>query len=174
MRAVTLLILAALLVPGAAAAQDTHSPYAHEGSDRVKTLTQEEVDGLLAGEGMGLARPAEMNGYPGPRHVLDMADSLRLTPEQRDGARAIFEAMQDGAQALGRRVLEVEEALDSLFASGAVAEPVLEEKVGEAARLQGELRLVHLRAHLEMRALLTPHQIHEYGRLRGYAGAHAH
>ena len=30
---------------------------------------------------MGLALAAELNGYPGPLHVIELADSLRLTPE---------------------------------------------------------------------------------------------
>ena len=42
------------------------------------------------------------------------------------------------------------------------------EALGE---LQGHLRSVHLTAHLEMRALLTPEQIANYQQLRGYGDA---
>ena len=33
---------------------------------------------LRAGRGMGLALAAELNGYPGPAHVLELADKLDL------------------------------------------------------------------------------------------------
>lgn len=162
-----LLCVLLLAVPGAA--QDHRSPYAHQGSDQLETLTQDEVDGLLAGEGMGMAKPAELNAYPGPRHVLDMVDSLALTPEQEEKTREIFRDMKAEARELGRRVLEAEGALNALFASGVVDVGSLEEAVAEVGRLRADLRLVHLRAHLETRSLLTRHQIHEYRRLRGYA-----
>lgn len=152
--------------------QEAHAPYAQQGSEGLRTLTQDEVDGLLAGEGLGMARPAELNAHPGPRHVLDLADSLALTPEQLEGTRRAFDAMQARARELGRRVLEAEEALDALFVAGGVEGEALEEAVMEAARVRGRLRLVHLRAHLEVKELLRRDQVHEYQRLRGYAGDH--
>ena len=39
----------------------------------IKSLSQDDQSALLAGRGMGLARPAELNGYPGPAHVLELA-----------------------------------------------------------------------------------------------------
>jgi hypothetical protein len=167
--------LAALAcVPATGLAQQAHSPYAHQGSEEVKTLSQEEVDRLLAGEGMGLARPAELNGYPGPKHVLELADSLGLTAEQRSEVEGVFASMHERAQALGREILAGERSLDAAFAERAITEADLSEGVERIARLQGELRVVHLRAHLETRALLSPHQIHEYDRLRGYGAGHVH
>ena len=155
-------------------AQEAHSPYAHQGSKELKTLSQQEVDDLTNGAGMGLARAAELNGYPGPRHVLELADSLALTAEQRGIARVIFDGMQGRARELGGRILEAEKALDAAFAGGEQTEEALAAAVAEIARLQGELRTVHLQAHLATRALLTEHQIHEYDRLRGYAADHQH
>lgn len=152
---------------GAAAQED--SPYAHAGSDLVKTLSQDEVDELLEGAGMGLARPAELNGLPGPRHVLGLADSLGLTPEQRRSVEAAFEDMDTEARGLGRRVIDAEIALDSLFAAGTPDPDAIRDAVERAAGLRARLRLVHLAAHVRVAGLLTPHQIHEYARLRGYA-----
>lgn len=166
--------LAALASAGAAAAQEVHSPFAHAGSAEVKTLSQAEVDELLEGAGMGLARAAELNRYPGPRHVLELADSLALTADQRAAAERIFEAMSTRAKALGIAILEAEKALDAAFAAGQVTEESLAGSVRRIAELQGDLRNTHLRAHLEMREVLTPHQIHEYDRLRGYASGHEH
>lgn len=143
------------------------SAYAGAGSDTVKTLTPQEVAGLLGGEGMGLARPAELNGYPGPRHVLDMADSLALTPEQVERTEAVFQAMHDRAVEIGRAIVDAEKGLDAGFAEG--ADPaVLQDRVTELARLRGELRWIHLRAHFETAEILTLHQRHTYDRLRGY------
>ena len=122
---------------------------------------------------MGMARPAELNGFPGPRHVLDLADSLALTPDQRSEVQGIFERMQERATALGRQVVAAEGALDTLFAAGTVGEAPLAERVKAVEALRSELRIVHLTAHLETKALLTTHQVHTYDRLRGY-GAHVH
>lgn len=172
MRLAVTAILLLVLHPVSGAAQDHRSSHARQGSECLKTLTEDEVDGLLAGEGMGMARPAELNAHPGPRHVLDLADSLALTPEQLEGTRRVFDAMQARARELGRRVLEAEEALAALFVGGGVEGEALEEAVAEVARLRGQLRLVHLRAHLEVTELLHRDQIRAYQRLRGYAGDH--
>ncbi|HJR53672.1 MAG TPA: periplasmic heavy metal sensor [Gemmatimonadota bacterium] len=155
-------------------AQEAHSPYAHQGATELKTLSQQEVDDLRNGAGMGLARPAEMNGYPGPRHVMELADSLALSEEQRRAVEEVFDAMQGRARELGSRILDAEKALDAAFAGGQQTEAALATAVAEIARLQGELRTVHLQAHLATRALLTEHQIHEYDRLRGYGSGHDH
>jgi hypothetical protein len=160
--------------PRVGSAQEAHSPYAHQGSSELKTLSQQEVDDLVNGAGMGLARAAELNQYPGPRHVVELADSLGLSDEQRRAVEEIFVAMQGQARALGRRILDAEKALDAAFAGGQQTETALAAAVSEIARLQGELRTVHLQAHLETRALLTQHQIHEYDRLRGYRSGHEH
>ncbi|MGD2070407.1 MAG: Spy/CpxP family protein refolding chaperone [Gemmatimonadota bacterium] len=149
-----------------------HSPYAGSGSEEVQTLTPQEVAGLLEGEGMGLARPAELNGYPGPRHVLDLADSLRLSDEQRRLTQETFDAMQERAAELGRRIVDEEKALDAGFAAAADA-AALEARVREVGRLRAELRWTHLAAHLRMVEILSVHQRHEYDRLRGYGG-HTH
>lgn len=155
-------------------AQEAHSPYAHQGSEQIKTLSRQEVDDLLSGAGMGLARPAELNGYPGPRHVLELADSLDLSAAQRRAIEATFDAMRQRARALGREILAAEQALDAAFAAGEVTDASLAPAVARIAELRGELRVVHLGAHLATRETLTRHQVHEYDRLRGYESAHEH
>ena len=156
----------------AVVAPGLHSPYAHQGSKELKTLSQEEVDELLSGAGMGLARPAELNGYPGPRHVLDLADSLGLTAEQRGSVEGIFRDMHARAVELGQEILDAERALDAAFASGDVTVDALAEIVDRIGSLQADLRAVHLRAHVATREILTDHQRHEYDRLRGYGAGH--
>lgn len=173
LRALAGLILL-LALPTAAAAQAHPSGYAEGRSTQVKTLSLAEVDQLLAGAGMGMALPAELNGYPGPRHVLELADSLALTPGQRSGVEAIFQRMEEAAKALGARVVEAEKDLDVLFAEGRATPETLAAGLKAAEALRAELRRVHLAAHLETKPLLSVHQVHIYGRLRGYGNGHAH
>jgi hypothetical protein len=59
----------------------------------VKALSDQQVADLRAGRGMGLALSAELNGYPGPLHVLELGDKLGLAPEQRTKVQGLFDAM---------------------------------------------------------------------------------
>jgi hypothetical protein len=153
----------------AAHASASPSPYAGEQSRAIKALSKEQRDQLLAGHGMGLARAAELNRFPGPKHVLELAEDLELTAEQVEAAEKIFDRMHERARELGRQVIEGEASLEALFASGEIDESSLAAAVRELGRLQGELRLVHLGAHLEMRARMSETQIQRYDHLRGYA-----
>lgn len=166
----SLLVIAGLIaVPLLAWSQATHAPYAGQESRKIKSLSESEVEGYLNGRGMGLAKPAELNSYPGPMHVLELSEKLGLSEEQKAGTQKAFERMRAEAVRLGKMIVEREAALDSLFAEGKADAPSLRASVEEIARLQGELRVVHLRAHLEMRQLLSPAQIRKYDELRGYA-----
>jgi len=150
------------------------SPYAGQQGREVKALSADEVEGLLAGAGMGYAKAAELNRYPGPKHVLELADELHLTAEQRTATEAAFERMQTAAQGLGERLVAAERGLDSAFAEGTVDEPELRRRTAEIADLEGELRYVHLAAHLETRALLDERQVAHYAWLRGYGEGGEH
>lgn len=154
----------------AASAQEA-KPQGSVGEERreLKSLSAEEIEQLLQGHGMGLAKAAELNHYPGPRHVLDMAAQLQLTPEQSAQTKATFDRMRDEAVRLGGQIVEREKALDDLFAKGDIDASKLQTATAEIARLQGTLRAAHLAAHLEMRRILSPAQIKKYDELRGYA-----
>lgn len=161
--------LTALLAVGEA--QASEQPYAGRQHRAVKALSASDVGDLLAGRGLGMALPAELNGYPGPKHVLDLAEPLSLSEAQRQETRRLFDEMQQSAAALGRAVVEREAALDRLFAGAAADEASLRAETAEIARLRGELRFLHLRYHLAMRDLLTQDQIALYRQHRGYNGA---
>jgi Spy/CpxP family protein refolding chaperone len=152
-----------------AVAPAPRSPYAGWEGRPIKALAPEEVERLLAGEGMGYALAAELNRYPGPRHVLDLADSLELSAAQRDSVEAIRARMNDRAVVLGRALVAAEAALDSSFASGAIDRATLRVGTAEIAQLEGELRAAHLEAHLETRGVLADDQVARYDVLRGYA-----
>jgi Spy/CpxP family protein refolding chaperone len=154
---------------GSKAAPDTRAqPYAGQDTREVKALSQEEVKQYLSGSGMGYARAAELNHYPGPMHVLELADELQLTAEQRQRTRALMDAHKSDARALGRSVVDAESALDALFRSSNVSEADLAAQVRAVAAAQGDYRLSHLETHRRTRALLTPEQIARYDSLRGY------
>ncbi len=146
----------------------------------IKTLPPEEQAALAEGGGAGMAKPAELNGYPGPKHVLELAEQLALSAAQRSRAEALFTAMQAQAVALGAQVLEKEAALDRAFAERRAEPAAVEALVREIASLRGELRLVHLRTHFELAGLLDPAQTQTYMRLRGHGhgapqgGGHKH
>ncbi len=168
--AATVLMLAASI----AQAQQPHQPYSGQQAREVKSLSAQETDDLLAGRGMGTAKPAELNRYPGPAHVLELKDRLRLSPAQEEQTRAIHAAMQARAAAAGRRVVETERALDAAFAQGEIDQKALVLKVRDAGQMHADFRLAHLAAHIEMRNQLRPEQIEAYEQLRGYSGGNAH
>jgi Spy/CpxP family protein refolding chaperone len=137
--------------------------------DEGKTLSADEIQGLLNGEGMGMAKAAELNHYPGPRHVLDLASQLQPSEFQRSKAQEIYDRMHDEAVRLGKAILHKEEELDNIFKKAEVDSNKLKTLVMETARLRGELRLVHLFAHLEMKRVLSRGQIEKYDELQGYS-----
>ena len=144
------------------------SPYTGQETREIKALSKEEIDGYLSGGGMGFAKAAELNHYPGPRHVLELAGQLRLSDEQRKRTQLIFERMKSQATSLGKQLVEKEQLLDSRFAAGTISNAELERLVTEISVIQGKLRAVHLRAHLAQRVVLTQDQIRLYDSLRGY------
>ena len=172
------MLLGLLVMAGAASAAE-RSPYAGWEGRNIKALSPEQVEDYLEGRGMSMALPAELNGYPGPRHVLDLADQLDLTADQLAQTQRLFEDMRLKAIELGERIVAREAALDELFASGTASKAGLSDAAEALGLLNGQLRAHHLGYHLAMRDLLDPRQIQSYQRLRGYAsptgsGEHGH
>ena len=168
------ILLAALtictLTASELAADMPASPYGGEQTRAIKALSPEDIASLRNGEGMGMAKAAELNGYPGPAHVLELAAQLGLTESQEQRVTAIFERMSGAAKPLGGEVIAREQALDQLFAKGEITPDRLTTETAAIGELQGRLRSVHLSAHLETRAVLNPDQIARYEQLRGYGG----
>ena len=155
-----------MVTPPASAAAS--APYAGPETRDIKALSDTDVADYLAGRGMGLAKAAELNHYPGPRHVLDLAKELSLHDAQREQVEVIYSKMRLQATQIGERIVAKEKELDESFATGKIAEKNLRRIVTDIAQLQGDLRFVHLQAHLDVRALLNAHQIARYDALRGY------
>ena len=151
-----------------AAWPQTHLPYAGMQARPVKALSDQQIADLRAGRGMGLALAAELNGYPGPMHVLELALPLGLSDDQRAKVAGLFDAMKREAVPLGERLIAAETALDRQFADRTITASSLGEATRDIASLQGELRLAHLKYHLATLELLTPEQAVRYSSLRGY------
>src|SRR3989442_15298882 len=110
------------------------------------------------GRGFGLAFAADQNGYPGPMHVLELRDRLKLTADQAAKVQELMHAMFAESRPKGARLLEAEPKLRRLFADRAADEAAVRGAVGEAERARSEVRLVHLLTHLKTRDLLNEEQ----------------
>jgi Spy/CpxP family protein refolding chaperone len=150
------------------------NPYAGEQTRTIKALSDEDVRALRNGEGMGLAKAAELNGYPGPAHVRALGKQLRLSTDQLRQISAIFDRMSVAAKSLGAEMIDREQALDQLLVKGEITPACLATEVAAIAELNGRLRAVHLAAHLKTRALLEPEQLALYRQLRGYGESNKH
>ena len=145
-----------------------HQPYADLKGRDIKALSQQQIDDLKAGKGMSLALAAELNGYPGPAHVLELADQLKLNKQQKKRMQEMFKAMTKETKTLGVTVIETERRLDTLFKSKTVNEQNLKEATLKAGEAQAKLREAHLRYHLSTIAVLSKEQVDAYNHLRGY------
>jgi hypothetical protein len=164
------LVVAAALLAGPVLAD---TPYAGQQGRSIKALSDDDLAAQRKGEGMGMAKAAELNGYPGPAHVLQLAAQLGLTDAQRRDVQAIFDRMSAAAKPLGAELIERERALDQLFAKGDISPDQLAAATAVIGEVQGRLRAIHLAAHLETRALLNPDQTVRYQWLRGYSDPQA-
>jgi Spy/CpxP family protein refolding chaperone len=149
----------------------TPAPYAGQESRQIKALSPDDVAALDAGKGMGLAKAAELNGYPGPLHVLELAPELNLSAKQRQQTEALYASMRAKAIDLGRALVAEERQLDQEFANRRVTHESMIAALAKIGELQARLRAAHLEAHLEQVRILTPEQNAQYGRLRGYGAA---
>lgn len=166
------MLLAALVLGGCVAHTGASSPYAGQESREIKALSAEERDSLVSGKGMGFAKAAELNGYPGPAHVLALAGELRLNEAQRRDTQALFTAMESRAITLGKELVEEERRLDRLFADRAATRESVAASLERIGALQAKVRGAHLDAHLEQVRILSAEQVARYVQLRGYS-AHA-
>jgi hypothetical protein len=166
-------IIALMTVLGCSAALGQSQPYAGMQARAIKTLSDEQIADLRAGRGMGLALAAELNGYPGPIHAIELADQLHLAPEQVTKLKELLEAMRAETIPIGESLILLERSLDDEFARHTVTPASLETATSRIGATQAALRAAHLKYHLSTTAILTPEQVKRYDELRGYAGSEA-
>lgn len=127
---------------------------------------------LEGSEGAGMALYAEMNGYPGPKHIIELQDQLRLSDDQLKEVQALFDEMHEAARSKGEEIIAEEEKLHALFAGRTATESNVKALAMSIGRLRGELRAVHLMAHVQAERVLTNEQKASYVELRRKAAVH--
>jgi|SRR5690554_420041 len=168
---ITVILTTLLMMLAGQSLASESSPYAGEETREIKALSKSQIAGLLAGKGMGYGKAAELNGYPGPAHVLELQEALALTAEQRKATETIFQQMQAAAKDLGADLVAAEGALDNAFSNKLIDDSSLAELVNTIGDIESRLRAVHLRAHLQQVEILNDQQIAKYMTLRGYGRA---
>jgi Spy/CpxP family protein refolding chaperone len=158
----------ATLVAACSFAQAQQRPYEGLQQRSIKALSDQDQADLRAGRGMGFALAAELNGYPGPAHVLELADKLALIAEQRAKVQALFDRMKAEAVPVGESLVKLEADLDRQFALKTATERSVAHATAVIGTTQGVLRNVHLKFHLLAIEVLTPEQVRRYSELRGY------
>jgi Spy/CpxP family protein refolding chaperone len=156
-----------------AASSSQISPYSGQEIRDIKSLSDNDVQSLQNGTGEafgGIAKLAELNGYPGPRHVLDIAQELQLTDRQRMEIELIYQNMSNNAKSIGSAIVAIEQDMDEAFANKTITEENLIALLDKSANLYGQLRFVHLSAHLDTAQIMTAEQIQMYNEMRGYDG----
>ena len=112
--------LAVIATSAANATAQTTSPYAGQQQRTIKALSDQEIGDLLEGRGMGLAKAGELNSYPGPLHVLQLAEQLELSDPQRAATNLLYSKMREQAISIGGEIIEAERTLDRAFADGRI------------------------------------------------------
>ena len=168
-----LVLLASTAAAGPSFSQ-SQQPYAGLEGRPIKALSEQQIADLRAGRGMGLALAAELNGYPGPMHVLEMADALDLSGQQRAKMQELFTAMKAEAIPLGERLITQEAELDKAFAGKTITAATLAVSTEAIGATNAALRQTHLKYHLSTVETLTSAQIERYSELRGYRAGMQH
>ncbi len=168
----TWLLTLAISIPLSISAQHNHgvqTPYAGMQNRAIKSLSDNDIKELRRGGGWGLALAAELNGMPGPAHMLELKEQIALNQDQVTKTQALLDDMRKAAITTGERLIAAELALENAFAKGTVEEASLRRLLAEAESARTELRFIHLSQHYKTVQFLKPEQIKRYNILRGYA-----
>lgn len=166
---VQVLVLSLVANFACTAADHTHkSKYAGEEKRKIKSLSAADIEELQNGSGWGLAKAAELNGMPGPLHLLEMKAEINLNSTQIQAIEQIYSKMKQQAVPLGLELIELEKELNDYFAKQTITDVLLRQILKKISQVHNQLRYVHLSAHLETPTILEPDQIALYNKLRGY------
>jgi Spy/CpxP family protein refolding chaperone len=153
-------------------ANNTTSKYIGQEGRIIKSLSPADIKSLQTGTGDafgGMAKLAELNGYPGPRHVLDLTNELKLSDDQRKNITTIYDDMKEKAIELGQKIVNIERIANEEFANKSITDTQMKQLTLKSSEIYGHLRYTHLNTHLRMLDILTPEQITLYNNLRGYS-----
>jgi len=171
-KAVFWLGLVLVLFSSIALADSEHeykSKYTGQEMRAIKSLSESDIDELINGKGWGLAKAAELNGVPGPVHLLEMKDEIALSEEQVKAIKAIYRGMKKVAVQEGEKLIRLERELNDHFANRTINDKLLRELLARIEDTRKKLRYVHLSAHLRTPAVVSEKQVKLYNKLRGYS-----
>lgn len=168
LRTAILVLCMSLTISSHANESSSVSSYAGMETREIKSLSEQDINDLRNGAGWGLALPAELNGIPGPAHLLELKEPIGLTQAQVTAIERIFTSMQEEAKEAGLRFIAAEAAIEEAFREGGLTAEQLKSLIEASSAARTELRLIHLSRHLETPPLLTDEQITLYRELRGY------
>jgi hypothetical protein len=151
---------------------NTISKYTGQENRLIKSLSPEDIESLQTGTGDafgGMAKLAELNGYPGPRHVLDLANELELSNKQKANITTIYDNMKKKAAVLGQEIISIEKIANEEFINKTITDYQMKQLIFKSSQIYGQLRYTHLITHLKILDILTPEQVNLYNNLRGYS-----
>lgn len=148
---------------------DYRSKYVGQEAREIKTLSREDMNELRTGKGWGLAKAAELNGVPGPVHLLEMKSEIQLSGEQIEQIEGLYDEMKERAVPLGLQLIDLEGELNKAFATRKIDEESLKDILSRISDVYEKLRFTHLSAHLKTPDILTDSQMKLYNELRGYS-----
>lgn len=137
-------------------------------SASLRGVSADEIRGYTEGRALRFGRAAEKNHNPSPYYILKYKSELALFDEQLTPARAILERERAQASRLGKELLADEAKLETLLATPGSREDQVADLTREIARLEGEIRLVHLEADVAAKKLLNSSQQVQYDAVRSY------
>ena len=165
---VQVLVLILIAIFAFSADHSHQSKYVGEEKREIKSLSATDIEELLNGKGWGLAKAAELNGVPGPVHLLEMKKEIGLSAEQISEIEDIYRKMKQKAIPLGLELIELERELNNHFANRTITNRLLRQILQKIAQVYEQLRYVHLSTHLKTPDILKSEQITLYNKLRGY------
>ncbi len=147
------------------------STYAGQEQRDIKSLSHDDISELQRGGGWGLAKTAELNGVPGPVHLLELKDQIPLTDSQVSELTKIYKTMKTQAIDFGLKLISLEHKLEQHFQKRTINDSILRSSLDEISIVRGRLRYTHLAAHLKTPEILSEAQIRKYNALRGYSSS---
>jgi hypothetical protein len=139
---------------------------AREGTG-IPALSETQATSYLEGNAMWQASVAELNHYPSPSRVLELAEPLGLTVIQRWSTTNLHEEARREAIRLGEELVALEHKLNRIFVWNQASPDNIEKIVLDIGTLRTQIRLTHLVASIRQKALLTEEQVRHYDELRG-------
>jgi hypothetical protein len=153
--------------PEEAARAAAHAAEAAREGTGIPALSEAQAASYLDGEAMWQASVAELNHYPSPRRVLELAEALELAEEQRRATAKLREETRREAIRLGEELVALEQRLNRIFAWNQATADNIAKIVLDIGTLQAQLRLTHLVASIRQKSLLMEEQVKRYDELQG-------